>query len=90
MDDASCLLILQTAVAQYSNMSEHNPYTIKLYDVYVIMTEKTSRYFQASMKTTVNDNRFYLCYYEWKTGTITIRVFEEVDKLSVKRGENYV
>jgi hypothetical protein len=89
-DDVNCLLILKTAVGQYSNRKYYPEYTIGLSDVYVIQTDKTRKYFNAVIKTTVNDNLIYGASYEFKTGNVSIRVYHQIDKLVINKGEFYV
>ena len=88
-DDVNCLLILKTAVGQYSNRKYYGQYAIGLSDVYVIQIDKTQKYFNAVIKTTVNDNITYGASYEFKTGNVSIRAYQQIDKIVINKGEFY-
>ncbi len=88
-DDVNCLLILKTAVGQYSNRKYYGQYTIGLSDVYVIQTDKTLKYLNAVVKTTINDNVIYGASYEFKTGNVSIRAYQQIDKIVINKGEFY-
>lgn len=87
MDDYGCILLLTTAVAQYSNMSDNNPYKITLDDVYVKKIEKTKKGFYASIATTVADDVEYEAFYEWSTKAMSLRVLKQIDKFTINLGE---
>ena len=87
MDDYGCILLLTTAVAQYSNMSDDNSYTITLSDVYVKEIKKTNVGFLAVIETAVNDNVQYEAFYKWEPKSISLRVFKEIDNITIKLGD---
>ena len=90
-DDYNCLLILKAAVAKHSNDTNQNyPYIIDTSDVYVMCVEKSRKCYSVVAKTTVRDDLYYSAAYHWKSGAISLRVYQQTYNQIIKRGDNYV
>jgi hypothetical protein len=90
MEDDLLILEARTMVAQYFNSHSPTKYLITLGDVYLISFKKTKESTVSYLKTTVNDNRYYVVRREWRQDpgkNLHIEVYENVHNISMTIGE---